>query len=386
MKKPLSFFLAAVVCLFTIGSDVNADSSDYKKLAAEKFKDIKSTDWYAERVGKLNQLQILDGYNGKFEPAALVTRAQFVKMLVQAMGYKRIDSISFEDIKPLEHGKAHWAAVYIETALRNGVISLDELGGKFYPEVPLIRKDMFMMMFKALKLQLSIGENPFFDVESNGAFTKLYEEYLVRGVLDGDKRLFMPSAHTTRAEAAVVISRMLEYKEDSVGFVARMATEDSYKELAARIKAGNYTEEDLIAKSKIELEKQKTDETYIPEPILKVEHVSDATLHVRMRLLNYRDYNSDFMIKMHCTNYPDINTIRTNSNIGLQTIAQNEWKEAQRAGRAVLFDIVEWNGKFTGKTCEYFQYNFKSGTVFNFIAAYKVDNTEKSFDYSVTIK
>ncbi len=195
--------------------------------AAERFKDVKESDWFAEYVGKLNSLMIIDGMpDGTFNPKGTVTRAQFVKMLVQAMGYKKVDSISFDDIKPLEHGRAHWASVYVETALRNGVISLDELGGKFFPEAPITRKDMFMMMYKALQLQPSAGENPFFDTESNGVFTKLFEEYLARGVLDGEKRLFRPGSHSTRAEAAVVIARMLEYKADPSGFVAKMEKQE----------------------------------------------------------------------------------------------------------------------------------------------------------------
>ncbi|HOH89518.1 MAG TPA: S-layer homology domain-containing protein, partial [Bacillota bacterium] len=89
--------------------------------AATDFKDIKDTDWFAEAVGKLNVLKIIDGLpDGTFNPQGRVTRAQFVKMLVQAMEYKKIDSVSFEDLKPFPTSKPHWACVYIETALRNG--------------------------------------------------------------------------------------------------------------------------------------------------------------------------------------------------------------------------------------------------------------------------
>lgn len=383
MKRFLLLITAALIIVFLALTPVVAE-----KEVSGKYNDVKATDWFAEAVGKLSAHDIINGMaDGSFNPQGQVTKAQFVKMLVQAMEYKKIDSLSFEDLKPFQSSKPHWASVYVETALRNGVIVKSEIGENFYPDVPLTRKDMGIMMFRALKLEQSAGENPFADLdEANGSLTILYEEYLIRGNLIGGKRLYKPEGLTTRAEAATIISRMIDYKADPEGYKEKMAVEDNYIALVARIKAGNYTEEDLVAKSKIELEKQKADKEYIPEPILNVEHVNDATLHARISLLNYRDYNNDFAIKMFCTNNQDINTKRTNSLVGLKTTKQYEWKDAQRAGTTVLFDIFERNGRFIGNTCEYFNYNFKPGTVFNFKVSYKRSNLDKAFDYSVTIQ
>lgn len=362
-------------------------AGDLIKYAASKFKDVKENDWYAEYIGKLNVLGIIDGFQGMFNPSGNVTRAEFIKMLVQAMDYKKVDAVSFNDLKPLPAGKAHWSSVYIETALRNGVIIKDEQGESFYPDAPLTRLDMAVMVCRALKLKPSEGENPFVDItQANGYVTRVYEEYIVMGNLEGGKWLYKPEGLTNRAEAAAILSRLVDYKTNPAGYKASMSAEDTYKDLITKIKTGNYTEDDLIAKSKIELEKQKINKTYIPEPILKVDHVSDTTLHARITLLNYRDYSNDFMIKMHCTNYTDINSIRTNSLVGLRTTLQNDWKDGKRAGIATLFDIRERNGKFVGKTCEYFSYNFMPGTIFNFDITYKRNNTDKSLNYSVTIK
>lgn len=382
MKRIMSLIAAGLVAFSVLMSPVCAD-----KGAAGRYRDIKDGDWYAEAVDRLSGMNIVNGMaEGSFNPQGEVTRAQFVKMLVQAMEYKKIDSLSFEDLKPFKTSKPHWASVYIETALRNGVIVKAEIEDNFYPDVPLARKDMGMMMFRTLKLEQSTGANPFEDLtEANGCFTRLYEEYLVRGTVIGGKRLYKPEGLTTRAEAAVIISRMMDYKTDPEGYKARMKAEEDYIALVARIKAGNYTEEDLIAKSIIELEKQKADKEYIPEPILKVGYKTSITTHAEITLLNYRDYNSDFMIKGLCTNYPDINTMRTNSLVGLKTIKQGRWLTPEEANICIVY-IPEWNGKFVGNTCEYFQYNFKPGTVFDFKITYKRDNLEKAFDYSVTIQ
>ncbi len=378
MKRIISLIAAGILVFSTLTSNAYADVKE-----VGKYKDIKNTDWYAEAVDRLSAMNIVNGMaDGSFKPQGEVTRAQFVKMVVQAMEYKKIDSLSFDDLKPFQSSKPHWASVYVETALRNGVIVKEEIGDNFYPDVPLTRKDMAMMMFRALKLEQSAGENPFIDLsEANGCFIRLYEEYLIGGTLQGGKRLYKPEGLTTRAEAAAIISRMVEYKADPVAYKAKMKAEDDYKALVASIKAGNYTEEDLIVKSKIELEKQKADKAYIPEPILKVVDNPDKASHAWISLLNYRDYMSDFSFKMHCNNYPEINTDRYNSLMGLQTHTRDNWQPID--GR---FVIPEWNGRFVGKSCEYYQYNFKTGTVFIFTVTYKRGNILKSFDYSVAIK
>ena len=210
---------------------------------------------------------VLAGYVSaavSFNPQGEVTRAQFVEMLVQAMEYKRIDSVSFVDMKPYPTSKPHWASVYIETALRNGVIIKAEEGDRFYPDAPITRKDMAMMMFRALKLTPSEGANPFHDLdEANGAFTRLYKEYLVRGIPLNGKVIFNPTGVTTRAEAAVIISRMVDYKADPAGFKARMAMEE-------RFAKGTQTAEDIALKRQLEIEKAKADPNYIMEPMIRV--------------------------------------------------------------------------------------------------------------------
>ncbi|MHB1392706.1 MAG: S-layer homology domain-containing protein [Clostridia bacterium] len=260
MKRIISVsVMAAVISSLFLGS-VCAEPG-----LVAKFKDVKDSDWYAEAVVKMSTSKIIDGMpGGSFNPQGEVTRAQFVKMLVQAMEYKKIDSISFEDIKPLPTRKAHWASVYIETALRSGVIMKDEIGSNFYPDIPLTRKDMGMMMFRALKLQPSTGDNPFADItETNGYLTKLYEEYLIRGNVISGKVLFDPEALSTRAQAAVIISRMLEYKENPAAYVEKTGMEE-------RFKNGTQTAVDIEKKREQEIEKAKADPNYIMEPQIRI--------------------------------------------------------------------------------------------------------------------
>jgi|GEM_PF-1426578 len=307
MKRLLLLITAALVIISLVLTPVVADNG-----ASGKYKDVKDSDWFAEAVGKLSALDIVNGMaDGSFSPQGQVTRAQFVKMLVQAMEYKKIDSLSFEDLKSFQSSKPHWASVYVETALRNGVIVKEEIGENFYPDVPLTRMDMGIMMFRALKLEQSAGENPFGDLdEANGYFTKLYEEYLIRGTVTGGKVLFQPEGLTTRAQAAVIISRMLEYKEDPAAYVAKTAR-------AERFANGTQTAEDIAAKRAEEIAKAQADPNYIMEPQIRILNTLedfagygkdvDFTFNLNAAYISldngedYVKYASDTQMKIVCT-------------------------------------------------------------------------------------
>ena len=313
MKKRVISIIICMAMLLSSVLQVNAapdldDVLDTAKqviaFALSKFQDVKETDWYAEAVGRLNVLKIIDGLpGGIFSPQGEVTRAQFVKMLVQAMEYKKIDSLSFEDLKPFKTSKPHWASVYIETALRNGVIIKSELGDNFYPDVPLTRKDMAMMMFRALELEPSSGTNPFVDLtRANGYFTKLYEEYLIRGVIKSGKVMFEPEGLTTRAQAAVIISRMLEYRADPQSFVEQAAREERWAN-------GTQTPEDVAVKRAEEIAKYKADPNYIMEPIVTLEYNTDPWTYRYFDLYfeNKADYPDAAKWQLECVNYKQLN-------------------------------------------------------------------------------
>lgn len=336
MKSISGIAVAVILIISLLAGSVCADPGQ-----AVKFKDVESSDWYAEAVNKLTNLRIIDGNpGGSFNPKREVTRAEFVKMLVQAMEYKKVDSISFEDIKPFESGKAHWASVYIETALRNGVIVKEELGDNFFPDIPVRRADMMMMLFKALKLQPSSGENPFADLaEADGCFTRLYEEYLARGTVEGGKRLFKPEGLTTRAEAAVIIWRMVEYKDDPKDFVAKSAMEE-------RFRNGTHTAEDIALKRQIEIAKAKADSNYIMEPIITVERDEEYERYRYFELYfeNKADYPDDAKWELECVNYKQLNTYempRPNGTFVKETITGwrplgSRYKDKERSSSYIL--------------------------------------------------
>ncbi|KUO69467.1 MAG: hypothetical protein APF77_07470 [Clostridia bacterium BRH_c25] len=385
MKRIISIFITlTVMCSLLLGT-VYAEPN-----LAAKFKDVKETDWFAEAVGKMNILNIIDGLpDGSFNPQGQVTRAQFVKMLVQAMEYKKIDSISFEDLKPFKSSKPHWACVYIETALRNGVIVKAELGDSFFPDVPLTRKDMGMMMFRALELTASVGENPFADLmEANGYLTRLYEEYLIRGTAEGGKVLYKPEGLTTRAEAAVIINRMVEYKADPAEYVKTAGFE-------TRIKEGTATEEDMKLKRDMELKKQAEDENYIVEPVLSVVKSPEIMyfekfIYSYICLDNYAEYVDDVEVRAVCIT-DDTQNYGYSQNISTRKYHEtrsDEWytiAQYKSVNRSIISMVNKRDGVLVNGVSNSYDYNYKSGTVLVYEIQIKRGNSLKKYIVDVVI-
>jgi len=350
---------------------------------------------------------VISGYvsaSVSFNPQEEVTRAQFVEMLVQAMEYKRIDSVSFIDIKPYPASKPHWASVYIETALRNGVIIKAEEGDRFYPDVPITREDMVMMMCRALKLEPSEGPNPYFDLEEpNGYFTKAYEEYLVRGIPMNGKIIFNPTGVTTRAQAEVIISRLAEYRKDPGAFADKMAREE-------RIANGTATKEDLEIMRQSEIEKAKADPNYIIEPDIRIINTrkdfdvmgdrADRSFNLNagfIALGNYEDYDNyapDTQYKVVCTD-KDKELINTGTLLTQPFISYDHVYEVRRdKWRAfgdgiskdedfdtyILFSIQRNEEKsVNGKFVRVYDY-IKKDEILNFKLYLKRGNNSKEYD------
>lgn len=212
MRTKRIFLFTLIVALFiSFPAGIKADDK-------EIFKDIKESDWFAENVSMLYKLGIINGKPQKdntviFDPKGLVTKAEFTKMLIKAMNYNLVDGNTFNDVGY----NRHWAKKHIETAVKEGVISPETEGVSYWPDIPIKRNEMALMMFKALKLEPSTNKSPFPDADLDYA-TKLHEEYLINGALNNEKIYFNPNGLATRAEAAATIARLIEYKENQEEF------------------------------------------------------------------------------------------------------------------------------------------------------------------------
>ena len=173
------------------------------------FEDLDGVDWAYSAISRLYEKKIISGYSeNQFKPSNKVKREEFVKMLVCAMGLDgEVAENTFKDTK------GDWSENYVAVAFkRNLVKGISE--GVFGKGREISRQDMSVMIYNAL---LASGYKPaghsynFDDAAAEYAKTAIAELSglgIVSGV--GDNK-FNPTANSTRAEAAVIIDRALNY-------------------------------------------------------------------------------------------------------------------------------------------------------------------------------
>ncbi len=130
LKKVISAFAALTLSVTTF----TAFASD--------FPDVPADASYKHAVDELVALDVVDGdENGNFAPDNLVTRAEFAKMTVCALGPARRtmaeaaagQTSKFPDVRDDGTGKAHWASGYI-TACTSDNIIIGYEDGTFKPD------------------------------------------------------------------------------------------------------------------------------------------------------------------------------------------------------------------------------------------------------------
>ena len=178
--------------------------------------------WARSDVELLSAKFIVDAKTGRnFVPNEAVTRADFAKFIARGLGLAsdRTAASRFRDV-----GANHDYASYIGAASKAGIVQGDP-DGRFRPNDPITREEMATMMIRAItyaEQQVSLSTaalNKFQDRGriSSWALTSVagcVNAGIIRGVTE---TRFEPKNNATRAEAAVMIKRMLEY----VGFLEK---------------------------------------------------------------------------------------------------------------------------------------------------------------------
>ncbi|MBS3908029.1 MAG: S-layer homology domain-containing protein [Actinobacteria bacterium] len=106
------------------------------------FRDTKRH-WAGDYIAALADLGYISGYgDGSFRPDGLITRAEMVKMLVQAGGLRaRAGASSFSDVSD------HWARDYITIAASNGIIN-GYADGTFKPNAGCLRSETATCVYR----------------------------------------------------------------------------------------------------------------------------------------------------------------------------------------------------------------------------------------------
>lgn len=210
--------------------------------SAASFNDINGH-WAETTINKLADKGIVAGFgDNSFKPNGTVTRAQYLKMIMNAVG---IEEVECSDEMILDANKTDWYSGYLNSALNKGLIPKDMISGykaeiitdtaedgsiissyvvysgSFNGNDSITREEMAfltMSMYQYVlnaKTMQDLSEKQdmqFLDSSdiSDWALTGVQlsaANGLIEGMDDGN---FYPKETTTRAQAATVIDRVLE--------------------------------------------------------------------------------------------------------------------------------------------------------------------------------
>ncbi len=230
MKKITGLTLAAIASFsLTAGAAGFSDSSGH---------------WAETYINALSESGVVNGVTDtKFEPEGIVTRAQYLKMIMEAVG---VPAAEYRYGECLDASAGDWYAPYLQAALDAGLIpesmitgmdikveyEVDENGsavsskviysGAFNGNLPITREEMAVLTqyFYQYSKTVLTDERVEFDNKSADSFSdsadisdwakisvsQAVENGFIKGMDDGT---FMPKATATRAQAAAIIYRVI---------------------------------------------------------------------------------------------------------------------------------------------------------------------------------
>ncbi|PKL36451.1 hypothetical protein CVV38_00910 [Candidatus Peregrinibacteria bacterium HGW-Peregrinibacteria-1] len=187
-------------------STSESDQTDIKTIFSDT-----AGHWGEQYIQTLLEKGIVQGYqDGNFQPDAPVTRAELLKMVMEAYDIDQttVDTASFSDVS-LET----WYGPYIETAKTLDFIS-GYSDGTFKPNNAVNRAEALAMILNSSGLDLLHNETATFtDTQSSDWYAAFIsyavENNIIQGYQNGN---FGPSDNLTRAQAAKIIVLMMELR------------------------------------------------------------------------------------------------------------------------------------------------------------------------------
>ncbi|MFD0619966.1 LamG-like jellyroll fold domain-containing protein [Paenibacillus sp. GCM10027629] len=177
------------------------------------FVDIDNHAWAKLAIETLANQGIIKGTSATtFEPGKKITRADFVTLLVRALGLKAEISENFQDVDQSDY---YYEALGIVKVLG---IAKGTGEGMFNPKEEISRQDMMVLVVRALQVGgkwepngSASDLNSFADASDIAGYAvdavaALVQEGIITGRGEG---LISPNATTTRAEVAVIVYRLM---------------------------------------------------------------------------------------------------------------------------------------------------------------------------------
>lgn len=184
-----------------------------------------SRHWAKDDILDLAGKMVIESTGGgtsyKFEPNRNITRAEFATFIAKGLGLSADNAgssgtLSFPDVSSSDP-----SAEYIRAATAAGIIN-GNTDGTFKPNNNITREQMALMMVRAMEYtgyKMNTGDGAsttlsrFKDaakIQSKDTVAKAVNEGIIQGVNVGTGFQFQPAGNASRAEAAVMLKRVLD--------------------------------------------------------------------------------------------------------------------------------------------------------------------------------
>lgn len=169
--------------------------------------------WGRMYIEALSSKGIISGFgDNSFRPEDNIKRAEYTKMIVDALKISKTFNTHFDDVTADK-----WYYPYVSAAKESGIVS--GFDGKFNPEDIITREDAAMMLYKALEYKnAAFGEyKTFADTNDISEYAREAVSKLAGiGIVSGSESGFNPKGYAKRSEAAVMVSKLMDYNVQAV--------------------------------------------------------------------------------------------------------------------------------------------------------------------------
>lgn len=167
--------------------------------------DLADCAWAQDYIYTLKDKGVLTmGADRRFRPNDNITREEYVKMLVMALGITLGGDVDFDDVN-----KADWYYTYVAAACNAGIVNGMEVR-RFGTGEYITREQMATMACRALKISdfALASSNAFSDDNEISEYAKDAVYYMQNnGIINGiGNNTFAPKSNASRAQAAKIIS------------------------------------------------------------------------------------------------------------------------------------------------------------------------------------
>jgi len=198
------------VVVYTI---VPEGTVDYSQLKVCEYRDLSDHPWAAAQIRRLASRDIITGRTEWFyRPGEAITRGDFAKFLIRALGLKAETTDNFADVDSSQS-----FAKEIAIGKKLGILKGTD-GVNYNPYEEISRQDLMVICARGMRIvkQLEDGDaSGFTDAEAIADYAvadvaAMVRANIVNGYEDGTVR---PRGNTTRAEAAVIMDRIVNWNE-----------------------------------------------------------------------------------------------------------------------------------------------------------------------------